>query len=147
MSSDLLWALLRKNNSFVVKRNGTEFTAEPGNLTNINSFKYSGLANRKAVSVEPAKDRGIILSMKSKKRSSFRKPAKAFNRFELRRDYRRTARTITNSLRHYRPDLRVAALRRLTRILKSSKYVVPSKPKKLRTKRGTKAKTNAPKNP
>lgn len=48
MSAELVWALVKNNNSFLVKRpNGVEFTAERGNLTNLNTFKYSGIANNK----------------------------------------------------------------------------------------------------
>jgi hypothetical protein len=60
MSSDLVWMLVRNNSSFLVKRDGAQFTSEPGNLTQLNSFKFSGLANRKAVSVEMAKKKVTI---------------------------------------------------------------------------------------
>lgn len=46
-SPDLLWQLVKKNNSFLVKRNGNnnasvQFSSEPNNLYNLNTFKYSG---------------------------------------------------------------------------------------------------------
>jgi large subunit ribosomal protein L28e len=47
MSADLIWSLVKNNNSFLVKRNGVTFSSEAGNLVNRNSFKYSGLANKK----------------------------------------------------------------------------------------------------
>lgn len=47
MSADLVWLLVRNNSSFLVKRNGAQFSSEPNNLTNKHSFKYSGLANGK----------------------------------------------------------------------------------------------------
>ena len=49
--SSLIWALIKDNNSFIKKRGGVIFTTEPGNVTNKHSFKFSGLANKKAVSV------------------------------------------------------------------------------------------------
>lgn len=48
MSADLIWLLVKDNNSFLVKRNGVEFSRESGNLRNVNAFKYSGLAKNKA---------------------------------------------------------------------------------------------------
>lgn len=51
-SSDLLWSILRNGHSFLVKRDGVTLSAEPGNLTNQHSFKFSGLANKRVVSVE-----------------------------------------------------------------------------------------------
>jgi large subunit ribosomal protein L28e len=49
VSPDLLWQLVKKNNKFLVKRNGNgsaslQFSSEPNNLYNLNSFKYSGLS-------------------------------------------------------------------------------------------------------
>ena len=47
VSSDLLWQLVKKNNRFLVKRNGNgsnsmQFSSELNNLYNLNTFKYSG---------------------------------------------------------------------------------------------------------
>ena len=66
-SQDLQWLLLRNNSSFLVKRDGAQFTREPNNLTNINSFKFSGLANNETLglSVASVKDKKkIVLSQK-----------------------------------------------------------------------------------
>merc|ERR1711998_36581 len=63
-SSDLLWALTKKSNCFLVKRNGLQLTTEPNNLMNKNCFKYSGLANEEAVGVEEC-PRGITLKNKT----------------------------------------------------------------------------------
>lgn len=46
-SADLIWLLVKKNNRYLVKRNGNSnasitFSSEPNNLYNLNSFKYSG---------------------------------------------------------------------------------------------------------
>ncbi|KAK0473106.1 ribosomal L28e protein family-domain-containing protein [Armillaria novae-zelandiae] len=53
MSSDLQWLLIRNNSSFIVKRvpEGPIFSREPGNLRNLHSYKYSGLANAKTIDV------------------------------------------------------------------------------------------------
>lgn len=57
MSSALVWQLIKNNNAFLIKRGNTkrdgfvELSAEPGNLLNVNSAKYSGLANETTVGV------------------------------------------------------------------------------------------------
>ncbi|KAL0463833.1 UNVERIFIED_CONTAM: 60S ribosomal protein L28-1 [Sesamum latifolium] len=50
----LIWEIVKKNNSFLVKEfgNGTasvKFSKETNNLYNLHSFKHSGLANKKTV--------------------------------------------------------------------------------------------------
>ncbi len=48
----LIWELIKNNNAFLVKRNGVCFSTEKQNLTNVHSYKFSGLANKRAVGVE-----------------------------------------------------------------------------------------------
>jgi len=65
MSADLIWSIIRNNNSFLVKRNGAQFTSEPNNLTNLNSFKYSGLAGKGTIGISPSPDnRGVVVTSK-----------------------------------------------------------------------------------
>eukprot|EP01084_Bolivina_argentea_P208268 355161_1 len=54
MSNDLQWMLLKKHNAFHVKRSGVLFSKEKGNLTNRNSYKFSGLVNKRVVSINAA---------------------------------------------------------------------------------------------
>ena len=57
MTDALVWHLIRDSNSFLVKRGRTnrlgavQFSSEPGNLLNVNSFKYSGIANEKTIAI------------------------------------------------------------------------------------------------
>ena len=94
MSSELTWQLIRKHNSFIRRRDGATFSAEPNNLTNKHSFKYSGLANSSVVGVDFNRDasgkivRGAVLSLKSRKASNASKPGKQFNKVTLTRDFR-----------------------------------------------------------
>jgi len=66
--SDLIWTLVRDNSSFLKKqKNLPIFTSEPSNLTGLNSFKYSGLANKKAAGIKVVKNGqkdNVILSQK-----------------------------------------------------------------------------------
>merc|ERR1712046_260777 len=119
-SSDLLWALTKKQNAFLVKRNGLQLTSEPNNLMNKHSFKYSGLANVEAVGIED-NTRGITLKMKNKKNSS--NPKRNVVSVDLKKDFRKVAATIRNKTegKFYRQDLSNAALAHWYKIWKSQK--------------------------
>ena len=59
-SSELVWQLIRGNNSFLKKGlNNTFFSAEPGNLTSKHSYKFSGIANSANVDLTTDKDNAI----------------------------------------------------------------------------------------
>merc|ERR1712138_368006 len=92
-SSDLLWALTKKQNAFLVKRNRLQLSSEPGNLMNKNSFKYSGLAN----------------------------PARNVVSVDLKKDFRKVATSISSKTEgaNYRKDLKGPALARWYKIWKS----------------------------
>merc|ERR1712094_117817 len=118
-SSDLLWALTKKQNAFLVKRNGLQLTSEPNNLMNKHSFKYSGLANLETVGVEDNTG-GITLKLKNKKNSS--NPKRNVVSVDLK-GFRKVAASIKNKTegKYYRKDLSGAALARWYKIWKSQK--------------------------
>ncbi|CAG8466060.1 4781_t:CDS:2 [Scutellospora calospora] len=94
----------------MVKRNGAQFTSEPNNLTNLNSFKYSGLACNKTIGISSVtvKDgKGVVISSK-KAKVPFYKPAKTTHKVTLSRGIRKAAESFTNAFTRagYRPDLR-----------------------------------------
>merc|ERR1712205_97485 len=119
-SSDLLWALTKKNNAFLVKRNGLQLTSEPNNLMNKHSFKYSGLANQEAVGIED-NTRGITLKLKNKKNSQA--PKRNIVAVDLKKGFRSVAASIKNKTegKFYRKDLSKAALARWYKVWKSQK--------------------------
>src|SRR6185295_1415286 len=43
--------IIKNRSSFLLKRNGIQLSAERNNLTNLNSFKYSGIANKKVCNI------------------------------------------------------------------------------------------------
>eukprot|EP00163_Fabomonas_tropica_P008412 TRINITY_DN1804_c0_g1_i1.p3 TRINITY_DN1804_c0_g1~~TRINITY_DN1804_c0_g1_i1.p3 ORF type:complete len:138 (+),score=61.71 TRINITY_DN1804_c0_g1_i1:55-468(+) len=115
MSADLQWLLVKDQNSFLVKRNSgrVQFSREAGNLKNLNSFKYSGLANLKTVDVV-AKGTGAQVVVKGRANKS--RPAKNIKAAGLNRDFRRAARSVRGATKGYRADLTEAALARLTKV-------------------------------
>ncbi|CAH9120863.1 unnamed protein product [Cuscuta epithymum] len=63
----LVWEIVKKNNRFLVKEfgNGTVgvvFCREPNNLYNPHSYKHSGLANKKTVTIQGGKDQTVLLA-------------------------------------------------------------------------------------
>ncbi|XP_032504895.1 60S ribosomal protein L28-like [Phocoena sinus] len=124
MSPHLQWMVVRNCSSFLIKRNKQTYSNEPNNLKACNSFRYNGLIHRKTVGVEPAEDgKGVVVVVK--RRSGQRKPATSYVR-----SINKNARATLSSSRHmirknkYRPDLRMAAIRRASAILRSQKPVM-----------------------
>ncbi|KAL7413392.1 ribosomal L28e/Mak16 [Mrakia frigida] len=112
MSADLQWLLLRKSNSFIVKRTveGPIFSSEPGNLRNIHSFKYSGLANLKTVAITPSTETGGLTLSTRIIGANPRHVKKAIRSVALKGNagQRRVAKIIAveTAAKGYRPDLR-----------------------------------------
>jgi large subunit ribosomal protein L28e len=133
MSADLVWSVIRNNSSFLVKRGGSQFSSEPGNLLNVNSFKYSGVANARTVDVAATADnKGVVLA--KKKAASRRRPgnltlvcnclpllATSLAKTTHKKGYRRVAKGLAAELKNFRPDLKKAALSRASRLVRSSK--------------------------
>lgn len=127
-SPDLQWLIIRNNSSFLLKGNGQTYSREQNNLKSKNSFRYNGLVNRQTVGVVPAKDgKGVVLV--TKKSKAGKRPGSSYNKVELKRGSRQTFSTIRKTLRNnsYRKDLKMAAVRRASALLKSQKPVVVKK--------------------
>ncbi|KAG6916871.1 hypothetical protein DXG01_004852 [Tephrocybe rancida] len=140
MSSDLQWLLLRNNNSFIVKRvvEGPVFSKEPGNLRNLHSYKFSGLANSKSIDISETPAGIQVSARKTKASSGAVKAAIAKSTIRPRSGPRRAQGVVAQyAKRGYRPDLRTAALARVSALIAAQKEPKPSPPKKLR---GSKAK-------
>ncbi|KAG6418335.1 hypothetical protein SASPL_120538 [Salvia splendens] len=122
----LIWEIVKKNNSFLVKEfgNGTasvKFSKEPNNLYNIHSFKHSGLANKKTVTIQPGKDQTVVLATTKTKKQN--KPSTLLNKSVMKKEFHRMAKAVSNQVcdNYYRPDLKKAALARLSVVHRSLK--------------------------
>ncbi|EDR15346.1 uncharacterized protein LACBIDRAFT_291819 [Laccaria bicolor S238N-H82] len=138
MSSDLQWLLLRGNNSFIVKRvpEGPIFSKEPGNLRNIHSYKYSGLANSKVVDVSESAGTVKISTRKTKASPRAVNPATATSTIRPRSGGRRALGIAAGpAKRGYRPDLRTATLARVSALIAAQKEPKPTPAKKVRGKK------------
>lgn len=124
-SSTIQWDLLKNNNRYLVKRNGFTFSSDPLNLTGKNSFKFSGLANSKAVGVNVVNGK---VTLQTKRTRASRRPSQCITSTQLNRARRsgknRAAQVIKSKLANvgYRADLtnyaiaRYHALRRATKV-------------------------------
>ncbi|XP_041000816.1 60S ribosomal protein L28-2-like [Juglans microcarpa x Juglans regia] len=123
----LIWEMVKKNNSFLVKEFGrgtasVQFSKESNNLYNLNSYKHSGLANKKTVIIQPeGKDRSVLLATTKTKKQN--KPAALLHKSVMKKEYRRMANAVANQVadNYYRPDLKKAALARLSVVHRSLK--------------------------
>ena len=135
-SPDLVWGIVKNNSSFLIRRDGAQFSRESNNITNRNTLKYSGLASRKSVGVNLQTEN--TRSTKAKKAVDFRrkhrvvvtkqsrstrKPEHANAKFPLTVSMKRLARTLLSELSAYRPDLKNAALAKAVRLVQSVKNV------------------------
>ncbi|OVA11749.1 Ribosomal protein L28e [Macleaya cordata] len=123
----LIWEIVKKNNAFLVKEFGNgsqmvQFSTEKNNLYNVNSFKHSGLANKKTVSIQPeGKDLSVVLATTKTKKQS--QPASLVHKTVMKKEFRRMAKAVTNQVadNYYRRDLKNAALSRLSAVYRSLK--------------------------
>ncbi|KAI1331279.1 60S ribosomal protein L28 [Xylariaceae sp. FL0255] len=145
VSADLIWEIVRTNNSFLVKRKhsgGVQFSRDPLNLTNKNSRKHAGFVNDKALGVVPNEKGGV--KVVSKKASAAHQPSKSSTEttYHGGKSTRKTYVSVANHAAKsgYRADLRQAAVARASAIRASQKEPKPTPEKK---PRGAKAKKAA----
>ncbi|KAI4330663.1 hypothetical protein MLD38_028929 [Melastoma candidum] len=123
----LVWEIVKKNNCFLVKEfgrgtAGVQFSKEPNNLYNLNSYKHSGLANKKTVTIQPVgKEQAVLLATSKTKKQN--KPSALLHKSVLKKEFRRMAKAVVNQVgdNYYRPDLKNAALARLSAVNRSLK--------------------------
>jgi len=75
-SADLIWECVKHNSCFIRKQksNGTIFTKEPGNLMGLNKYKFSGIANPKAVDMSSKKGK-VVMKLTNQKKDRHPKTA------------------------------------------------------------------------
>eukprot|EP01006_Ploeotia_vitrea_P060097 TRINITY_DN75298_c0_g1_i1.p2 TRINITY_DN75298_c0_g1~~TRINITY_DN75298_c0_g1_i1.p2 ORF type:complete len:141 (-),score=86.09 TRINITY_DN75298_c0_g1_i1:344-766(-) len=122
VSNDLVWELTKKQNAFLVKRNGkrTVFSRHPQNVTNKHSYKTDGLSNSRAVGVTVV-NKKITLTLKKKNG--------AVAKTQLNRHMVNGACRAANVIRgatqksFYRADLADAAVARYHALKRSTKAI------------------------
>lgn len=125
----LVWECIRKNNSFLRKKNGqtkrsgtVTFSVEKGNLKSINQLKFSGLANSKTVDVVCTDDNRAQLITKTASKCTTQ-PKKAMASWNVNKDFRRSAKVLSKltSDVYYRRDLKHAMLGKYTKVYQANR--------------------------
>lgn len=142
----LVWELVKKNNSFIKTKNGRTkrsgkvmFSVETGNLKSLNMLKYSGLANSKAVDVVCTEDNKAQLITKTASKAGTQ-PKKSKAVTNVNKDFRRAESTIVKQTvdNYYRPDLKAAALGKYTKVYQANRRAKGvTKPVPVKKGRGT----------
>ena len=144
-SDDAVWQVVKRHNAFVRKGlNGAVFSAEPYNLYNLHNKRYSGtaslisvsfpgpvcmvplmhvlrgtsagLANSRAIDVQPGAERETKLGIRRKNKHNQPKHANA--QFAIKRYNKRQRKAVVRSTQAVRPDLADAAARRASAVHK-----------------------------
>lgn len=125
----LVWELVRRNSSFLRKKNGqtkrsgkVAFSVEKGNLKSINMLKYSGLANAKALDVVcTPENRAQLVKKTASKAHAY--PAKANAVINVNKDFRRSESIIRKQAldNYYRRDLKAAVLAKYTKVYQANR--------------------------
>ncbi|RKF55544.1 putative 60S ribosomal protein L28e [Golovinomyces cichoracearum] len=123
VSADLIWEVVRPQNSFLVKRassGGVQLSRDPLNLKNIHSRKYAGFVNDKAVGIVPGDASAGGVTLITKKPKNAQRPASASysTTFGSSKSTRKTYKGIVNTTVRsmYRSDLRAEAVARASAI-------------------------------
>jgi len=119
----LNWLIVRNNNSYLLKKDNIKkpFSTERNNLTNVSTFRYSGLVHKKTLAVVPADKGGFTVIYNKKKYQN--RPAKNTVKVTFKHGARRSLSKLKTILKHqkYRSDLKQAALRRASAVIRSQK--------------------------
>ncbi|RSH81824.1 uncharacterized protein EHS24_008017 [Apiotrichum porosum] len=136
MSADLTWLLVRGWNSFQRKSsNGPIFSAEQGNLLNLHSQKYSGLANSKVLAID-ANAEGAITVTKIQPNGGQVASARKASTLKRSTGPRRAAKiaAVETAAKGYRADLRAAAVARISALTRVNRRAA-NPPKDKRSKK------------
>ena len=138
ISNQLIWEVVKNNNSFMKKVNGRSkrsgtmrFSVEKNNLRSLSSYKHSGIASTQAVGVACTGD-SITLSTKTASKSA---NTTAVAETPINKCFKKVCSTIEKTVAdsYYRPDLKADALAKYSacyqanRRAKGVKKVVPVK--------------------
>ena len=129
MSDALIWELTKNGNAFLYKkgnrsssshRGSHQFTCEPGNLRNVNTFANSGLANSDAIDIQTGsynEKAGNKVTFGTKNKAALGGKG-VYKTFFLRQGFRLSAANVTKRTegKFYRADLKKAALARYAQL-------------------------------
>jgi len=122
-SSDISWAVLRKNSAFLHKRRGVPkfFSSDKFNLKKLHTSHSSGISSDAGVSIRVADDKkGLIVQTKNKGSGVAHTPAKSITTAKLSGTApRKLIKSVEKLVQAYQPSLKADARRRTSQLLRS----------------------------
>ncbi|KAE8728254.1 60S ribosomal protein L28-1 [Hibiscus syriacus] len=95
----LIWEVVKKSNCFLVKQfgrgnTGVRFSKEPNNL---NSYKHSGLANKKTITIQPGdRDQSVLLATTKTKKQN--KPSALLHKSVMKKEFPRMVKAVKDQV-------------------------------------------------
>lgn len=126
-TTDLIWMCVKKNSSFIRKSpNMPVMSAEPGNLTGLNSYKFSGLASAQVLDLKPVtegKKESIVMTTRHKKASRASRPGSMYIETGIKKQDKKGLAALEKAMGagYYRRDLLDLAKVKYGKIKKSFK--------------------------
>lgn len=126
-SDQLVWELIKRNNSFLKKVNGRtrrsgmkHFSMEKGNLRSLSSYKHSGLAQSRTINVSCTATDTAVLSTKTASKSASKV---AGSEIPINKNFKRVVKTIESQTtgNYYRPDLKDDALAKFSKVYQANR--------------------------
>merc|ERR1712190_24773 len=137
-AAELIWECVRANNSFIRKTRiagAPVMSAEKGNLCGLNSFKFSGLANKQVLDVAPkitGKKETIVMTTRNKKDEKAFQPKRMILDTGLKKQSKKGLAAVAKVMDagYYRRDLLDLATTKYAKVkrsFKKKKVVVKSR--------------------
>uniref|UniRef100_A0A0R3RIY7 Large ribosomal subunit protein eL28 n=1 Tax=Elaeophora elaphi TaxID=1147741 RepID=A0A0R3RIY7_9BILA len=123
-SADIQWQIIRKTSSFLRRQRGIpkHFSRERFNIKGVNSIRFNGLVHRKGLDIQASPDgKGIIVAMKKRRKTCF--PNKSSVHITLKKNSRKSLKSVKNIARSYRNSHKGLAQMRASQLLRSLKPV------------------------
>lgn len=126
-SDQLVWEVIKRNNSFLKKVNGRSkrsgsihFSVEKGNLRSLSTYKQSGLAQSKTVDISCTATDSALLCTKTASKSSNKV---ASSKIPINKNFKRVVKTIESHTadNYYRPDLKDDALAKFSKVYQANR--------------------------
>jgi large subunit ribosomal protein L28e len=126
ISNQLVWEIVKNNNSFMKKVNGRSkrsgtmrFSVEKNNLRSLSSYKHSGIASTQSVGIASKNDAAVLYTKTASKSDSTTAVAET----PINKPFAKVAATITKTTadNHYRPDLKSDALAKYSMVYQANR--------------------------
>ncbi|VDK79461.1 unnamed protein product [Onchocerca ochengi] len=124
VSADIQWQIIRKTSSFLRRQRGIpkHFSRERFNLKGVNSIRFNGLVHQKGLDIQAEPDgKGIEVAMKKRGKTSH--PTKSTVSVTLKKNSRKSLKSVANIARSYRNVNKKLAQKRASQLLRSLKPV------------------------